>query len=177
MNDSAFATRDAIKESIGDTFEVRRKWVQRLPRIQKATKSRPVATVGTDREILEDHVTGGFRDRNAIPTRKTRTNPRRVVTRRLWPGSLRDSRHFFVETDAALPSPFRRHAGRGERLLIRRGRGRSRKLALRWVLPRTQRVRPIWDFDRVLKDTAPAAFLRALPGRLERALATARPPR
>lgn len=176
VNDSAFVVRTTINDSLEHDLIIRRRWVLSGTRVSKATKARPVASVGTTRAFLEHHVTGGLRYRNAIPTRHTRRSVRRVVTRRRWPGALRDSRHFFARSDGELPRPFRqRHAGRGEPMVFRRGRGRRRKLQVRWVLPTRQRVNKNWHFFRPVASAVPAEFRRAFPRRLEQAFATARP--
>lgn len=174
LNDSAFAILKAINSSLPRHFTLRRTHTAKGTRVTKANKRTLIAQVGTTRDYLEDHVTGGTRTRPAIPTRNLRRNPRRVIGRSRWPGALRGGQFFLIDSRKARGRLGRRSRG-AVKLLYRRGKGRRRTPRLLWTVPKVQPVKPRWPFLNIVAPVHQREFTRAFPGRLVAALRTAKP--
>lgn len=180
LNDAAFAVRSRLVDSVSQHFAKRNTWTERGMRVVKAVKrgmNAGRAIVGTIRDYMRDHVTGGRRTgRNAIPAKKMRRNNARIIRKGRWPGALRGPRVFAIDTQSGrLPSGSRGLAGGRGLTVYRRGRGKRRRPIKLWFLPRSQKVKKRWPFLEIVTRIFNASLVAPVFQRhLRRALATAR---
>ncbi len=172
LTDSAFAAREALIRETRDKLVVRNKWTERGFKVVRAKKTLLVARIGSDRDYLVDHVTGGHRRDRAIPTKAIRKRPEQRVGRRRWPSRLiaKDSRHFIVGKGSHLVSKD------GRRLVFRRMKGRRgrARLKLLYTIPQRTRIPQRIAWRDTVMDAHRKGYSIAFQRRLLEALATAR---
>lgn len=186
LSDSAFVARAALVREVQAKFVLRNRYTERGFRVVKARRAMLEARVGTDRDYLVDHVTGGRRRNRSIPTKAIRRRPEQRVTRKRWPRRLLEQtdKHFMLGRRSpgrsrlarALPARLRRMVEGGDRrLLFRRKRGkRKRGLKLLYVIPRHIRIRRRLDWNGIVVGEHAKTYKTAYKRRLAEALSTAR---
>lgn len=152
---------------------IRRTWTERSIRVNRATRSRPVAEVGSTEKYMEDQSVGAVRTGTAVPTDKIRRNPRSVVTKRRWPAAILDKTQFFLADRRARRGPWA--SGRpGLRAVVWRGRGKRRRQRVAYWISISQRIKPRFPFRKIAERYAGPEFNNAFPFALQRALETAK---
>jgi len=184
LNSLAFEARDTIRRELPFRFTIRSSRIKTGVAVSKANKrdwpDRIRSAVGIRDEFMVAHETGGLRrpsrespgkglPRIAIPTRVVEA--RRTSTGRI-PKSLRP-REIIAANRARVQST---KTGRGIIRLSNRvaKRQRKRKTAILFLLRRSVRIRPRWDFRITALEVAGAKYPGIFREKLEFALRTAR---
>ncbi len=154
--------RQAIVRELPTRFTIRRKWIEKGIRTERATKRNLEATVFSRDPFMVKQEKGGKRRGVSIPF-KVRRSERTVVSRSRWPGKLLGRDDVFIRD---LPS------GSGRRGVFQRMR--SGRLKLLWILEDVAETKPRWEFAETARKAVRRNWEKNFGRAFAKAIATAR---
>lgn len=179
-----------IQGTLGDHFELRRKWVAQGIRVTPAKKTHLRAEVGSVDKFMEAHGVGGEvgpkegSKSQAIPV-GARPTPQSVTTPGQWPGRILARADKAAQRRAARgrkrrvgrhlkPKPFTAVINGAAGVYIRTGADRFPLKAL-WIFKKRIKQPKDWPFIETVQAVVDAAWRANVTRAMERALRTARP--
>jgi len=170
LTDTAFDARASIQQKMPSVFTIRRQWVIRGVRVDRATKSTAkhgfleAAVKHLDEHMAKQERGGTVQRRSraiAIPGAKLRKSKRRSIPKSRKPAALLRNPRYFVGDDQT-----------GRPIIYQRvGRKRLRPM---YLLRNTAKYRPIYGFEATVRKVTNRRFRGNFGRALARAIATAR---
>lgn len=172
--------RGHLRETLGDYFVTRNKWVAGSMQMTKATKATLEAHAGTVYEPMALQDEGGQKTGKdggtvAVPV-AARADETKRTTPATWPGRLAKKRDFFLATfgDGVVGKASDGSGGVG--IFQRIGRRAEKKhLKLWWLIEPEVHVEPRWPFEDLARATVERELVDNFWSAMEQAMATAHP--